>query len=84
MKYNKIRTSSDPYFPIYDSVRIRENTDTILSIYRKISISKACISPYLTQGLERNTSFKLDWPIFFLRLIVIELLVSEIIKATSF
>ena len=84
MKYNKIRTSSDPYFPIYDSVCIRENTDTILSIYRKTPISKACISPYLTQGLERNTSFKLDWPIFFLRLIVIELLVSEIVKATSF
>ena len=51
MKYNKIRTSSDPYFPIYDSVRIRENTDTILSIYRK--------TPYFTI-LDAGTRKKLS------------------------
>ena len=35
VKYAKIRPSSDLYFPIYDSVLIRENSNMILFIYRK-------------------------------------------------
>ena len=48
VKYSKIRTFSDPYFPVYRQNRvrifkIRENTDIILSLYGKIQIRE---SPY--------------------------------------
>ena len=36
VKYAKTRASSDLYFPVKDSVHMRENTDTIMPIYDKI------------------------------------------------
>ena len=33
VKCAKTQASSDPYFPVYDYVHMRENTDTIRSIY---------------------------------------------------
>ena len=46
VEYAKIRTFSDPYFPVYrqNGVRIfeiRENTDVILSICRRIQIRES-------------------------------------------
>ena len=46
VKYAKIRTFSDPYFPVYRQIgvrifEIRENTDVILSICRKIQIRES-------------------------------------------
>ena len=41
VKYAKIRASSDLYFPIYDSVLIRENKNMILFIYRKTQIGES-------------------------------------------
>ena len=46
VKYAKTWASSDPYFLVYDSVHMRENTDTILSIYGKIRLEKARISAF--------------------------------------
>ena len=40
VKYAKTRASSDLYFPVYNSVHMRENTDTILSLHGKIQIRK--------------------------------------------
>ena len=38
VKYAKIRASADLYFPIYDSILVRENKNMILFIYRKTQI----------------------------------------------
>ena len=76
VKYAKTRPPSDPYFSVYNSVHMRENTDTILSIYGKIQIRK--IRHFCTT-VPNETDFTIEKFSFFQRLIVIQLLVSEMI-----
>ena len=41
VKHAKIRASSDPYFLVYYSALIRENTNSILIIYGEIRIGES-------------------------------------------
>ena len=75
VKYAKTRAFSDPYFPVYDSVHMRENTDQRKPAFRHSARSdkeEITVSNYID-----FTILKLS---FFQRLIVIELLISEMIE----
>ena len=54
VKYAKTRASSDAYFPVYDSVFMLKNTNTILSTDRKTRVRNIPHSGIFYAGIRKK------------------------------